>query len=258
MSVFYLGTHITSWLARTDIPLFVSHRRLSRLRQLPRAAGRWMLDSGGFTEISMYGEWRTPARAYVAAVRRYADEIGGLDGAAIQDWMCEPFITAKTGRDVAAHQRRTVDSYLELMSLDSSLPWLPVLQGWRLEDYLRCLELYQRAGVDLRQAWRVGLGSVCRRQATTEAARIVAALAGEGLKLHGFGFKLQGLALVADRLASSDSLAWSYDARRSPPLPGHTHLNCANCLEWATGWYQDRVQPIISRPGSRPVQLAFI
>jgi hypothetical protein len=132
-----------------------------------------------------------------------------------------------------------------------------VLQGWAQDDYFRCQELYQRAGVELADVGRVGLGSVCRRQATDEAARIVAALAGAGLRLHGFGFKLQGLALVADRLASSDSLAWSYDARRSSPLAGHTHQNCANCYEWAMRWYAEKVQPIIARPITRPVQLAL-
>lgn len=255
MSVFYLGTHITSWLTSSAIPLFVSHRRLMRLRQLPRAACRWMLDSGGFTEISMFGEWRTEARPYVAAVQRYAAEIGQLEAAAIQDWMCEPFIVRKTGLSVAEHQRRTVASYLELMSLDSSLPWLPVLQGFTRDDYLRCFELYRAAGVDLTTLARVGLGSVCRRQATSEAAAIVTELSGLGVRLHGFGFKLGGLALVADQLASSDSLAWSYDARRSAPLAGCTHLNCANCRLFAEQWYQHKVLPVLSASRYRQMSM---
>ena len=32
-------------------------------------------------------------------------------------------------------------------------------------------------------------------------------------------------------------MAWSYAARRQPPLPGCTgHKNCANCLTYATRW----------------------
>lgn len=247
MSQFYLGTHITSWLRRTDVPLFVSHRRLQRLRQLPKAKGRWMLDSGGFTELSMFGQWETPAPAYARAVRRYADEIGGLDGAAIQDWMCEPFITQKTGLPVVEHQRRTVRSYLDLMSRDSSLPWMPVLQGWTQGDYLRCIELYEKAGIDLTALPRVGLGSVCRRQGTKQIAALVRMLASQGLKLHGFGFKLKGLALVADVLASSDSLAWSYDARRSAPLAQCSHKSCANCYEYAHLWCETKIMPLINR-----------
>ncbi len=34
---------------------------------------------------------------------RYRDEIGCLLWAAPQDWMCEPWITAKTGLTVAEH-----------------------------------------------------------------------------------------------------------------------------------------------------------
>lgn len=32
---------------------------------------------------------------------------------------------------------------------------------------------------------------------------------------------------------SADSLAWSFDARRSAPLPDCAHANCATCLRYA-------------------------
>jgi hypothetical protein len=36
---------------------------------------------------------------------------------------------------------------------------------------------------------------------------------------------------------NSNSLAWSYAARRRPPLPGcHGHRNCANCPRYALAW----------------------
>lgn len=253
---FYLGTHEPSWLGRkecTDVPLFVSHRRLARLRRrLPRAAGRWALDSGGFTELSMHGRWQTSAETYVAATRRYRDEIGGLDWAAPQDWMCEPWMLAKTGLTIAEHQRRTIDSVLELRALAPDLPFVPVLQGWQLGDYLDCIELYAEAGVDLAAEPTVGLGSVCRRQATGEIWTIVTVLAHEGLALHGFGVKTLGLADYGGCLASADSMAWSYQARRRPPMDGCTrHQSCANCLRWALRWRRD----VLDRYGRRP--LAF-
>ena len=55
---FFLGTHLPQWLGRIDVPLFVSHRMLHKRRTFPRALGEWALDSGGFTEISMFGERR--------------------------------------------------------------------------------------------------------------------------------------------------------------------------------------------------------
>jgi len=66
---------------------------------------------------------------------------------------------------------------------------------------------------------------------------IVTALAARGLRLHGFGIKTSGLGQYGHLLASADSMAWSYAARRAPALPGCTgHRNCANCLTYATAW----------------------
>jgi hypothetical protein len=101
---FYLGTHQPAWLSRgLGIPLLVSHRRLVGRRSLPRATGPWALDSGGFTELSLYGRWLTDARTYVAAVRRYSEEIGYLDWAASQDWM----VVAGPGTRTAVHASST-------------------------------------------------------------------------------------------------------------------------------------------------------
>jgi len=64
------------------------------------------------------------------------------------------------------------------------------------------------------------VAAVCRRQATGEIEVIFDALASLGLRLHGFGVKTGGLARYADCLASADSLAWSFEARRTAPLAG--------------------------------------
>jgi hypothetical protein len=82
----------------------------------------------------------------------------------------------------------------------------------------------------------VGVGSVCRRQATGEIEVIVHSLASIGLRLHGFGVKAGGLVRYADCLVSADSLAWSFEARRAAPLAGCRHANCANCLCYAAAW----------------------
>jgi hypothetical protein len=249
---FYLGTHHPAWLARLDVPLFVSHRRLRDRRSLPRARAGWALDSGGFTELAMHGGWRTTSAAYAAAVARYAHQIGLLEWAAPQDWMCEPAMLARTGLSVAEHQARTVGNFLELRALAPDLPFIPVLQGWTLDDYLRCLRRYEAAGVDLTAQPLVGLGSVCRRQATSAIAEITRVLAHLGLRLHGFGVKVRGLDQLAGWLTSADSLAWSYYARRRPPLPGCTgHRNCANCPRWALAWRAD----VLTRLGCRQLRL---
>ena len=107
-----------------------------------------ILGNGAFTELSAHGSWAhgpSPGE-YVARVRRYADEIGGLVFAAPQDWMREPAILrggqfagmhfAGTGLTVGEHQRRTVENFLELLELAPDLPFIPVLQGWSTSDYL--------------------------------------------------------------------------------------------------------------------------
>ncbi len=252
---FYLGTHQPGWLSWATVPLFVSDRRLRRYRRLPKARTRWALDSGGFTELSTYGSWDhgPSSRQYVASVRRYRDEIGGLVWAAPQDWMCEPWILAKTGLTVAEHLRRTVDNYLQLSDLAPDLRFVPVIQGWRHDDYLACAELYTIAGVDLNAAPVVGLGSVCRRQATGEAAHIVNGLRAAGIgRLHGFGIKVLGLRRYGQRLASADSMAWSYAARRTAALPGCTHRSCQNCPTFALAW---RSAVVASIPRHEPLAL---
>jgi hypothetical protein len=236
---FWLGTHRPNWLELTDVPLFVSHRTLGPRRSLPRARGPWALDSGGFSELTMYGEWRTTPRDYVAAVRRYRDEIGNLSWAAIQDWMCEPWLIAKTGLSVLEHQARTIQSLLDLRMLAPELPWMPVVQGWRGSDYLRHVDAYERHGVTLPRLPLVGIGSVCRRQGTKEGGDIFKLVSWLGIRLHGFGVKLTGLTAYARYLSSADSLAWSYMARRNPgrcPAQSATHKNCANCLPYALRW----------------------
>jgi hypothetical protein len=234
---FYLGTHQPAWLARDlGVPLLVSHRRLAGRRSLPRATGPWALDSGGFTELSLYGQWRTDARTYVAAVRRYSEEIGNLDWAASQDWMVESHVRARTGASLRIHQHRTVANYLQLRELAPELPFLATLQGQSVADYHRCADLYERHGVDLAALPRVGVGSICRRQNSSEVEQIVRSLAGRGLRLHTFGAKVLGLARYADAICSSDSLAWSFRGRHvrgcSP-----SHRSESNCVHFALAWH---------------------
>jgi len=249
---FYLGTHKPRWLwdPAADFPLFVSHRTLRAYAVLKPATHPWALDSGGFTEIAKYGRRTISPREYVQAVARYDAEIGLLEWAAPQDWMCEEaMITggmagkvrcAGTGLSELEHQRRTVANYLELCRLwpeysSARCPFIPVLQGSDTPSYLRCAALYRGQGVRLRRLPLVGLGSVCRRQGTAEIGELACEL-GLRFPLHGFGVKTQGLARYGHMLASADSMAWSYAARRSAPLPGHTHGHCGNCLAFARQW----------------------
>lgn len=241
---FYLGTHKVGWLANTSVPLFVSHRQ-AKARKTPLVAScDWALDSGGYSELSQYGEWRTGVSEYVDAVARY-QSWGHLQWAAPQDWMTEPWVLQKTGKPLAEHLERTVQSYLDLSV--TGLPFIPVVQGQTIDDYHRCADMYESAGVDLSAVQTVGVGSVCRREGTKEAEAIFRELAARGMRLHGFGVKVSGLRRYADVMTSADSMAWSFGARweankvRSTGQEwecpwGESHKSCANCKPYAMRW----------------------
>jgi hypothetical protein len=252
---FYLGTHMPSWLADAGVPLFVSHTRLAGRHTFPRAAAPWALDSGAFSEVGGRGGFSTTPAQYVAAVRRYRDEVGRLEWAAPQDHMCEPPVLARSrlANTVAEAQRWTVHNLVELRELDPPVPVVPVLQGQTVGDYLEHVDQYDRAGIDLTREQLVGVGSVCRKEATDEIAAIMARLAGLGLNLHGFGVKSSGLRRYGWALGSCDSLAWSRRGRNVRPCPHSGAASCGNCRPHALAWRR-RVLTA-AEPG--PVQLAL-
>lgn len=224
---FFLGTHQPHWLHDerfVGVPLFISRRRLATYKTLPVAETRFALDSGGFTELQMYGRWTLSASQYAEEVGRFVRFYGRkLCWVAPQDWMCEPLVISGgnasrgivfkgTRLNVEEHQRRTVRNFIELRRLLGGRV-IPVLQGWKLADYWRCQEIYKQAGVDLEDCETVGVGSVCRRQSTNDATQIMSTLAVDGLRLHGFGFKKGGLKNCHSFMVSADSTAWSDTAK---------------------------------------------
>lgn len=174
------------------------------------------MDSGAFTEIATHGHYRAPVAAYAAYARRWQHH-GQLAAVVSQDWMCEGFILRKTGLTVADHQRLTIERYDALLAENLSAYILPVLQGYRPDDYRRHLDLY---GDRLsRGAW-VGVGSLCKRNgAPDQTLAVLTAVHAErpDLRLHGFGLKLTALAHpgICEQLHSADSMAWSYHARKN-------------------------------------------
>ncbi len=239
MTDFILGTHMVNWLAKSEVPLMVSHRRLAHRKTFPRANRDWVLDSGGFTELHKYGGWETTPREYAAAVSRYLNEIGNLRWVSPQDWMCEPTARKQTGLTVAEHQQLTIDNFLELRQQLGHLV-VPVLQGWEHDEYLSHVEQYERAGVDLARERVVGLGSVCRRNADGDIGRIVRSL--WPLRLHAYGVKGTAWAELHDVLVSADSMAWSAAGRRQKlPTCSHRAKSCANCWVYAMRWHRKMI-----------------
>jgi len=237
---FFLGINEPYWLAHCDFPLMVARQRLFRpgkqRRPLPVARHRWVLDSGGFTQLHQHGRYPFTADQYASEIETLDNEVGNLAWASPMDWMCEEGALSQTGLTVPEHQRRTVENFIELRERLGTLV-IPVLQGWERDDYLRCVDLYEAAGVDLSRQRVVGLGSVCRRNATNDIASIVTAL--DGLNLHAYGVKGHPLRLLQDRLISADSMAWSFAARFGARHPDCGHWRCTDCRMFATYWREN-------------------
>lgn len=212
---FFIGLHQPSDAQHFDAA-FVSVNRL-RNRKGPFKVGDWIMDSGAFTEISQHGHWRTGVEDYAAQIKRWSTN-GNLLAAVAQDYMCEPFIIAKTGMSITRHQQLTVERYLALRACDTGGVYvMPVLQGFEPADYVAHIRMYGDAlpfG-----AW-VGVGSVCKRNGDARAIEaVLLAIRHErpDLRLHGFGLKTTALGsgLVRSLLHTADSMAWSFAARKS-------------------------------------------
>ena len=261
---FYLGAPHAHWLGQARVPLFVSFNTLRRGHAIRRSKAAWAIDSGGFTELSRHGRWTTSAAEYADAICRYhLRDHGHLVFCAPQDWMCEPEMISGgrlpsgetapgTGLSVLEHQHRTVASVLELRDQlavdDLAHLCIPVLQGWTADEYEHCARLYAAAGIDLAAEPLVGVGSMCRRQATSEILAIVRDLHAGGLRLHGFGVSRRGLTQLAPYLASADSMAWSLAARMAdgPISRDCTHRRCTTCARAAMRWRQNLLDELRS------------
>lgn len=216
-----------SWEGQARGPLLLEVGRV--LDREPKSAGvraPWrnelrpaqvpvLLDSGAFSMISKHGRWIRTPEEHVAAAVRICRALGTVQHVATQDWMCEADMLRLTGLSVAEHQRRTVDSMLFCRDSAPELPWMPALQGFTVDDYLRCADLYAAAGVDLAALPLVGLGSVCRRSGTRELEHVIGELARRlpGVQFHGYGVKSDGTLLSCLDLRSVDSDAWSERGR---------------------------------------------
>ncbi len=244
---FFLGISEPSWLNFLQVPSFINRRRFERLKKVfPRAAAPWGLDSGGFTEITMFGGWRLTARDYIALVRFLRDEVGNLAFAICQDWPVTVSINRITQLSIRVHQSKTLYSYIELSELAPDLNIIPVLVGHHPHDFFEHANSYFNCAVDLEKLPLVAIGGLATRQHLPEVADLMAYFARCNIRLHGLGFKRTSLARCAQHLASADSQSWSQEARLEAldgtrrPTPGCAHTaHCGNCLHKALEYREE-------------------
>lgn len=220
--IFFPGIPEPSWAHRFETA-FISIARLRRRKSgFTPPTGSWAMDSAAFSEVEKHGRYQNEPAAFAAEACAWTERVAGCVFVASQDFMCEPFILAKTGLTIPDHQRMTIERYDAILEAwTSKTPVLPVLQGFAQADYLSHIDQYGDRLVE--GAW-VGVGSVCKRQGSI--AMIEDLLGGihhrrPDLRLHGFGVKLTALKsqTIRDHLYSADSMAWSFSARKQGRNP---------------------------------------
>lgn len=277
------------------------HKRGFRIPEAAWGCRSVSLDSAGFTAM-LAGGYRWSVSEYVEAVVTATSSKN--PGApfpfawwSAMDYCCEQQV-AGNREEVRRRVDLTVRTYGELLrelnqwredgafGLDVPDP-MPVLQGRKPEDYLRCARelaevideldpcLCPYGGQDCQaHAHRrrtglptlVGLGSVCRRHLRGEEGLLALLPALDAglpphVRLHLFGVK--GAALLAlrpwwHRIASADSMAWDTAARedaraayrREGVNPKNTVARRATFLR---SWYETQQAGLRRAPAARVI-----
>lgn len=192
-------------------------RKYKRLRvtalppQMSPLAGDW----GGFV-ITLRYRFEAPPFSLDELAAWYTG-MGVLWGATM-DYCCEPEITSA----VRKRQEKTTNAAHEAWEEYKNAPfcWVPTIQGWEVEDYswhaaeLRPLIKEMHAHYGKKSAFRVGVGTLCKRSDANMVRRVVQAVVRElpGVPLHLWGVThriFDSQAALAPEVISLDSAAWN-------------------------------------------------
>ena len=249
----YTGGRILEAAVAAQIPIMVSAgslwnnktRRFRRPGSLIWGYGQGInsirtdvaLDSAGFVAMKLYGHYPWSVSDYIehCVLASCVDpHVGGWfpwRWWSQMDLCCEPEI-ASDRETVMLRVKGTADLLEECRSVcnywydqgytTEMLPYpMPILQGWRPEDYEKSGALLDSV-VDGSWPALVGVGSVCRRHlhgpegliaVLTNLDRVLP----KGVGLHLFGVKGDAIAklihIMPHRIHSVDSMAWDFAAR---------------------------------------------
>ena len=180
---------------------------------LPEWVTERAADSGGFVASRKWGDYRYTLEQYVEWLYAWRPQ-----WAAMMDYCCEPelaVVTRERQNKTTANIVRTWQAYR-----DVPWAWVPTIQGLEVEDYERHTrelkpiieEMQAHYGLD--SAFRVGIGTLCRRASVAmihDVTRAVAAIL-PGIPLHLWGIKLGALQspmALPESVVSVDSAAWN-------------------------------------------------
>jgi hypothetical protein len=212
-------------------------------------------DCGGFVATKKWGEYKYSAAQYV----------DWLDGwhptwAASMDYCCEDEITSGNAGIVRTRQHLTTEMAYHFWNTyqDAPWPWVPTVQGWTLNDYeyhaqeMKPLILDMHAHYGPQSAFRVGIGTLCRRASSEMIQDVVLAVSRilPDVPLHLWGVKLglmQSAIALPAHVVSVDSAAWNGMFRT-----GREHWKASGlsqrqyCFNVALPAYEQKIQAALA------------
>lgn len=225
-------------IERHEVPIMSNAKnrystRTNRFNQMFEYDTERVIDSGGFNMQATYADqWGNlkVSQSEVSeqlqddypffnwTVEKYhewlAENTDKFKWAACMDYACEERFDPLWS--IEDRIEATVENTIRHFDLhDGEYHLVPVLQGTTIDEYERCYNRLQRAGVPLEH---VGIGSVCRRSSEKEIAQLEQRLRDTLAaveRMHGFGVKVAAFKHGA-MFDSMDSFVWT----RSPSMGG--------------------------------------
>lgn len=170
------------------------------------------VDCGGFGESMTEGYYSKSDIEYLEYIEKVNPSFFAL-----RDYSCSPKVLREHEFTVNTQIDRTLVNHLTLLNLLETKQFnikskpIPVIQGWKVKDYLYCIELYEKYNLI---SDYMAIGSI---KGNKQMKKIISAVKKEipGIKLHGFGVTISDLKnkSIWDYLYSGDSGSWDFTAR---------------------------------------------
>jgi hypothetical protein len=232
--------------------------------KLPAEITHTAADCGGYVATKIWGDYRYSPQQYVDWLETFTPR-----WAATMDYCCEKEVAANKGI-VRERQQRTTDmAYLFWQDYrDAAWAWVPTIQGWQVDDYVRHAQELKPLIIEMKShygpssAFRVGIGTLCKRASVSMVHEVVNAVARElpGVPLHLWGIKLTALKskTVLMNVVSVDSAAfdpgglpgskWAWEEQRASGMSQRKFLFCVRLPQ-----YLRKVNAALSEPKSLPL-----
>jgi len=168
------------------------------------------LDSGGFSFFYKSGDYEFNYKQYIWLAKRLK-----ADYVVVMDYPCEPDVNRSKIKTNKERIERTIENAIKLMDTAPNLNWVMVVQGYKPDEYVYCIDRIKEQGLltDI-----IAIGSLCVRKRVSEVKKIVTLVRDNlpsKIKLHGFGIDLKFLRdqAIFNALYSSDTAAWKWNNR---------------------------------------------